>query len=107
MKKRSDKEKDLEILKKGSREYFDHHPGLRFRAPPRRRYQTPPLRAGRGGHYRVVKNSLAGRAGAGTPHEAILKDLAGPNSIAYTNTDPVALAKALTKLCEGRSAVQV
>jgi len=45
----------------------------------------------------VVKNSLAGRAGAGTPHEAILKDLAGPNSIAYTNTDPVALAKALTK----------
>jgi large subunit ribosomal protein L10 len=26
-----------------------------------------------------------------------LKDLAGPNSIAYTETDPVALAKALTK----------
>jgi hypothetical protein len=29
-----------------------------------------------------------------------LKDLKGTNSIAYTNTDPVALAKALTKIAK-------
>ena len=31
------------------------------------------------------------------PPKDLLKNLSGTNSIAYTNTDPVALAKALTK----------
>jgi large subunit ribosomal protein L10 len=51
-----------------------------------------------GGNYKVVKNTLAERAGAGTPAEPLLKDLSGTNSIAYTAADPVALAKALTKV---------
>ncbi len=51
-----------------------------------------------GGRYRVVKNTLAERAGAGTPAEPLLKNLTGTNSIAYTSADPVALAKALTKV---------
>jgi large subunit ribosomal protein L10 len=51
-----------------------------------------------GGTYKVVKNTLAERAGAGTPAEPLLKDLSGTNSIAYTAADPVALAKALTKV---------
>ena len=53
-----------------------------------------------GGHYRVVKNTLAERAGTGTPAEPLLKGLAGTNSIAYTETDPVSLAKALTKIAK-------
>ncbi len=53
-----------------------------------------------GGKYRVVKNTLAERAGAGTPAEQVLKGLAGTNSIAYTQADPVALAKALTKVAK-------
>jgi len=53
-----------------------------------------------GGKYRVVKNTLAERAGAGTPAEQVLKNLAGTNSIAYTETDSVALAKALTKVAK-------
>src|SRR5580704_10642948 len=53
-----------------------------------------------GGHYRVVKNTLAEHAGAGTPAEPLLKGLAGTNSISYTETDPVALAKALTKVAK-------
>jgi large subunit ribosomal protein L10 len=51
-----------------------------------------------GGHYRVVKNTLAERAGEGTSAAPVLKGLVGTNSIAYTETDPVALAKALTKV---------
>jgi large subunit ribosomal protein L10 len=51
-----------------------------------------------GGRYRVVKNTLAERAGAGTPAEPLLKNLTGTNSIAYTSADPVALAKVLTKV---------
>ena len=53
-----------------------------------------------GGRYRVIKNTLAERAGAGTPAESLLKSLAGENSIAYTAADPVALAKVLTKVAK-------
>ena len=49
-----------------------------------------------GGRYRVIKNTLAGKAAEGTPAEAVLKDLRGMCSLAYTSSDPVALAKALT-----------
>jgi len=51
---------------------------------------------GAGGKYRVVKNNLAAIAGEGTPSEAVLKDLRGMTSIAYTSDDPVGLAKVLT-----------
>jgi large subunit ribosomal protein L10 len=50
-----------------------------------------------GGKYRVVKNTLAERAVKGTAFEPSVKDLAGRTSIAYTNGDIVALAKAMTK----------
>src|SRR5262249_12287037 len=42
----------------------------------------------------------AERAGGGTPAEPLLKNLTGTNSIAYTASDPVALAKALTKVAK-------
>jgi len=50
-----------------------------------------------GAKYAVVKNTLAERAAKGTKVENALKDLAGVTSIAYTEGDPVALAKALSK----------
>ena len=53
-----------------------------------------------GGKYQVVKNTLAERAGEGTPAGGLLKDLNGTNSISYTRTDPVALAKVLTKVAK-------
>jgi large subunit ribosomal protein L10 len=59
-----------------------------------------------GGHYQVVKNTLTERAAAGTPNEALLRNLKGTNSIAYTATDPVSLAKALTKIAKDVPAFQ-
>jgi large subunit ribosomal protein L10 len=50
-----------------------------------------------GAKYRVVKNTLAERAAKGTKAEEVLKGLTGVTSIAYTEGDPVALAKALAK----------
>ena len=50
-----------------------------------------------GAKYRVVKNTLAQRAAKGTAAEEALKDLSGVTSIAYTEGDPVALAKAVSK----------
>jgi len=48
-----------------------------------------------GSHYRVVKNSLAVRAVKGTPLEGLGPKFEGTTGVAYTGTDPVALAKVL------------
>jgi large subunit ribosomal protein L10 len=46
--------------------------------------------------YRVVKNTIARRAVTGTPFEALAEHFTGTIAVAYTATDPVALAKTLT-----------
>jgi large subunit ribosomal protein L10 len=46
--------------------------------------------------YKVVKNTLAKRAIKGTAFEPLDKHFAGTTAIAYTASDPVALAKTLT-----------
>ena len=53
-----------------------------------------------GGRYRVLKNKLAARASKGSQIEAALQGLKGVSSVAYTNGDPVALAKALSAWVE-------
>lgn len=53
-----------------------------------------------GGHYKVVKNTLARLASEGTRVADALKSLEGVTSIAYTEGDPVVLAKALNKYVE-------
>jgi len=50
-----------------------------------------------GGKYKVVKNTIARRASKGTKVEEALQTLKGISSIAYTEGDPVALAKAVQK----------
>jgi len=59
-----------------------------------------------GGKYQVVKNTVIERAAEGTPTAPLLKNLKGTNSIAYTKTDPVALAKILTKVAKDVPAFQ-
>jgi large subunit ribosomal protein L10 len=46
--------------------------------------------------YKVVKNTLAKRALKGTSFEPLEKFFEGTTAVAYTKTDPVALAKTLT-----------
>jgi len=46
--------------------------------------------------YKVVKNTIAKRALKGTRFEALEKYFEGTTAVAYTATDPVALAKTLT-----------
>ncbi len=49
-----------------------------------------------GGTYRVVKNTLAKRATAGTSFEPFAAHFSGTTAVVYTDTDPVLMAKALT-----------
>ena len=60
-------------------------------------YELRKLLRSTGAKYAVVKNTLAERAAKGTKAEAALQGLSGVTSIAYTEGDPVALAKALSK----------
>src|SRR6476659_6113458 len=60
-------------------------------------YELRKALRGAGAKYAVVKNTLVERAAKGTKVEGALKDLAGVTSIAYTEGDPVSLAKALSK----------
>ncbi len=49
-----------------------------------------------GGHYVVVKNTLARRVTTGKPLEQLKEHFVGPTAVAYSLSDPVALAKVLT-----------
>jgi large subunit ribosomal protein L10 len=106
MKKRSEKQADLDKLKvelaKVSTVILTTFQGITVEDDTKLRRAVQAA----GGKYQVVKNTLAERAGSGTPAEGLLKNLKGTNSIAYTNTDPVALAKALTKVAKDVPAFQ-
>jgi len=60
-----------------------------------------------GGSYRVVKNTLAKRAIAGTPFEAFTAQFVGTTAVVSTSTDPVAVAKALTTFAKTTPAVVI
>ena len=96
MKKKEDKNKDLASLQQdlsGLQNLFvTGYEKLRVGQD----FELRKVIRGAGGKYRVVKNNLAEIAGKDTPSQAVLKDLRGMTSIAYTSDDPVALAKALT-----------
>jgi len=100
MKKRSEKQQDLDKLKtelaRVSTVILSTFQGISVADDTRLRRAVQAA----GGKYKVVKNTLAERAGQGTPAADLLKNLNGTNSISYTQADPVALAKALTKIAK-------
>ncbi len=84
MKKRSEKQQDVDTLKndlaKVSTVILTTFQGITVAEDTRLRRSVQAA----GGQYRVVKNTLAERAGTGTPAAPLLKDLTGTNSISYT-----------------------
>jgi large subunit ribosomal protein L10 len=57
--------------------------------------------------YKVVKNTVAKRALKGTSFEVLDKYFEGTTAVAYTETDPVALAKALTTFAKTTPTLKV
>ena len=96
MKKKSDKKKDIDALhqdlEQSANLFVTGYEKLRVSQD----FELRKAVRGAGGKYRVIKNNLAEIAAQGTPSEAVLKNLRGMTSLAYTSNDPVALAKALT-----------
>lgn len=96
MKNKADKQKEVESLRQDlgqSRNIFvTNYEKLRVAQD----FELRKAIRAAGGKYRVIKNNLAEIAAEGTPAGAVLKGLRGMTSLAYTDSDPVALAKALT-----------
>jgi large subunit ribosomal protein L10 len=57
--------------------------------------------------YKVVKNTIAKRALKGTSFEALEKYFEGTTAVAFTSTDPVALAKTLTTFGKTAPTLQI
>src|SRR5438132_14190930 len=93
---RADKEQELHQLEqafKGSETaILVDYKGLTVPQVTDLRRQIRGAKAG----YKVVKNTLAKRALKGTSFEPLEKFFEGTTAVAYTKTDPVALAKTLT-----------
>jgi large subunit ribosomal protein L10 len=96
MKKKSDKKKEVDALRKALEESRNLFVAGYEKLRVDQDFELRKTVRGAGGSYRVIKNNLAGKAAEGTPAEAVLKGLRGMTSLAYTTGDPVALAKALT-----------
>lgn len=96
MKKKEDKKKDIDALRQDLSQsqnlFVTGYEKLRVDQD----FELRKVVRGAGGKYRVIKNNLAEKASEGTPAGQVLKDLRGMTSLAYTEGDPVALAKALT-----------
>ena len=96
MKKKSEKQKDIDALHQDLEQsgnlFVTGYEKLRVGQD----FELRKVVRGAGGKYRVIKNNLAEISAEGTPSEEVLKNLRGMTSLAYTSNDPVALAKALT-----------
>lgn len=96
MKNREDKQKDLEKL----RQEFEKEPTIFItgyeKMTVQQDFELRKAIRGAGGNYKVLKNNLAEKASEGLPAHEVFSALKGMTSMAYTTTDPVALAKALT-----------
>jgi large subunit ribosomal protein L10 len=96
MKKKADKIKDVEALRKALESAPSVFVAGFEKLTVSQDFDLRKTVRGAGGHYRVIKNNLAEKASEGTPAEPLMKGLAGMTSLAFTSGDPVALAKALT-----------
>jgi len=96
MKKKSEKKKDLEALKKQFEQAQHIFVTGYEKLTVQQDFELRKTVRNAGGGYKVIKNNLAEKAAEGTPAQELMKNLAGMTSLAYTSKDPVALAKALT-----------
>ena len=104
MKKKPEKQKDLEALRedltKAKNVFLTGYEKITVQQD----FELRKTIRGAGASYKVIKNTIATKAAEGTKSEKLLKDLKGMCSIAYTSGDPVALAKALTTYAKANPA---
>ena len=104
MKKKADKQKDLEHLKGELSQTKNVFLAGYEKMTVQQDFELRKTVRGVGGTYKVIKNTIAEKAAQGMEAEGLLKDLKGMLAIAYTSGDPVQLAKALTAYAKNNPA---
>jgi large subunit ribosomal protein L10 len=104
MKNRDDKKKDFEDLRKALEAANNVFVTGFEKMTVDQDYNLRKTVRGAGGRYKVVKNNIAEIASEGLAASDVLKGLKGMTSLAYTEGDPVALAKALTAYAKANPA---
>ena len=104
---RADKETELNMLagvfKGADAAILIDYRGINVPQVTELRAQLRKAKAG----YKVVKNSLAKRALTGTNYESLGAHFEGTTAVAYTEEDPVALAKTLTAFMKSAPTLQI
>ena len=104
MKKKPEKQKDMEVLRaeleKAKNVFLTGYEKLTVQQD----FELRKTVRGAGGNYKVIKNRIAEKAAEGGHAGDLLKELKGMCAIAYTSGDPVALAKALTAYAKANPA---
>ena len=104
---RADKETELQLLegvfKESDAAILIDYKGINVPQVTELRAQLRKSKAG----YKVVKNTLAKRALKGTEFEALSTHFEGTTAVAYTEEDPVLLAKTLTTFLKNVPALQI
>src|ERR1700743_2527026 len=103
MKNRDEKKKDFEELRKALEAANNVFVAGFEKMTVDQAYSLRKTIRGAGGKYKVVKNNIAEIASEGLPSANVLKGLKGMTSLAWTEADPVALAKALTAYAKTNS----
>ncbi len=104
MKKKPEKQKDLEQLRQQLSENGSIFLTGYEKLTVGQDFELRKAVRGVGGNYKVIKNRIAEKAAVGSPAGDLLKELKGMCSIAYTSGDPVALAKALAAYAKAHPA---
>ncbi len=104
MKKKSEKEKDLAALRKEFEKAQHIFLTGYEKMTVQQDFDLRKTVRGAGGSYKVVKNNLAEKAAEGTAASDLVKGVKGMTSMAWTDRDPVALAKALTAFAKSTPA---
>ena len=104
MKKKADKQRDLESLRKEFQEANNLFLTGFAKMTVEQDFQLRKTVREAGGRYKVIKNNLAAKASVGTSAEALFNNIAGMTSMAVAS-DPVALAKALTVYAKAHPAL--
>jgi large subunit ribosomal protein L10 len=97
MKNRNEKQQDLDALKKEFEKSKNVFLTGYEKLTVSQDFNLRKTIRGAGGSYKVIKNTIAEKAAQGTGASELVKNLKGMTSMAWTEGDPVALAKALTK----------
>jgi large subunit ribosomal protein L10 len=106
MKKKSEKEKDLEALE-GFRKAQNIFVTGFEKLTVQQDFELRKTVRGAGGNYKVVKNNLAEKASEGTPAEDMMSNLKGMTSMAYTEQGSGGAGQGADRLCESESGVHV